>query len=1127
MDDSLRFEIPDRDPAMTTDSSLSLADILPDWGGDERFRLLTRPIFEPSLLLGRARFHNDNDGTVRSFLAARWLVGLREANLRTSSLFRLLFANSYGLEVIKPSINETVAWLCAWDRDVANEVIRRGPALLLSAGDPASLSVGVRSAALTGLLREATAEDQEWPWWDNDKLRRFAQSDLGNTVLALWPQYRGHKEAARLLMRLSWLGALKECEPLARDLAFDVEAEPLLRVIAGKALLAVADPSTRTNYAAMVLAKAASLPVRMVRDAVLELSPKSLSVQETLRILSHLDLANDRDGLDFEHDGVILAKKLEVAVEIEAFLVGLLGQLDGRLEENAYHRPTKKEEALFPAMAESVIRLLKRSPVDQVPDAAIDAMARISNRRELPSKLRETTSEALTELHRTAGRRRNAFWRVVAAVRQASSKRPVDQLWHVEFLGYPAGLKVEDVDWLLDDALAKGGVDCRLAVSAALAIYRSHGQPPAVYEKICRLAEMDSIAREVYREWNTPRVSADWELESERKLLEIDAQNKAAVEKRDQYWIGFIRDIRSDPGRIAKLRLPIQVGRRSDLMDLWRLLHGAGSQSRYAIDSVAPLERIAGVEVASAVADGLMALWRTCSPLVRSRRDAHDRNSLRWIDLMGLAGVTLEAAKNPLWATTLSVEEARLAAEFSLIEINGFPRWLYGLVNSRPAEVSAVLHHEINDELTREGVALFETLNAVTYSHDHLAQLVAPALLQDLEDGLSVPPGAVLPVLQILVSGLVESKRARFEKLAISMFERGGDEANTSVPYLAAAFAINPVAATASLVERANTLEEAARTKLVDWFLAACFGDSMSNGGFKTLVEPPPKVIEELMLLSFKTHKQVAARRRAAGVVYQPNDDDYADQARSAVFSRFVQTPGSATYHALVRLQQDSTFPVPPVRLRALAEQRALEDSESAPWPPVEAYAFEKCAETSPRTGMDLRAVVLGRIEDMQHELLHDDFSQGQTLQGLKPEREVQKWVADRLRLKQGRSYSVEREPHVVDEKEPDVRVRSKATDAHVAVEVKVADSWTLADLDDALEVQLCGKYLREDQGRYGILLLVHQIARPLGWEDKTNDTYLAFADVVARLRARVLVISGEHHNAPQAEVAILDVSTC
>ena len=134
--------------------------------------------------------------------------------------------------------------------------------------------------------------------------------------------------------------------------------------------------------------------------------------------------------------------------------------------------------------------------------------------------------------------------------------------------------------------------------------------------------------------------------------------------------------------------------------------------------------------------------------------------------------------------------------------------------------------------------------------------------------------------------------------------------------------------------------------------------------------------------------------------------------------------------------------------------------------------------------------------------------------------------MADRLRQKQGRSFSVEREPHVVHEKEPDVRIRAKATDASVSMEIKVAETWSLTELDDALEVQLCGRYLRSDQGQYGVLLLVHQKGRPKGWQDNNaGGKYLCFAEVVDRLRARALAISGKSHNSPQPEVAVLDIA--
>jgi hypothetical protein len=194
---------------------------------------------------------------------------------------------------------------------------------------------------------------------------------------------------------------------------------------------------------------------------------------------------------------------------------------------------------------------------------------------------------------------------------------------------------------------------------------------------------------------------------------------------------------------------------------------------------------------------------------------------------------------------------------------------------------------------------------------------------------------------------------------------------------------------------------------------------------------------------------------------------------------------------------------------------------------PADALTFEQRHEAPSRTAKDLQSVLLRRLEDIQHDLLHGDFSQGQTLKALPHEANVQNWVADRLRLKQGTSFSVERETHVAGEKEPDVRIRAKATDASVAMEIKVGKSWSLKELEDALEVQLCGRYLRAKDGRYGVLLLVLQQPRAKGWEDTATGVFLSFEKVVARLSAKAALIAGSHHDAPQPEVAVLDVSSC
>ena len=57
------------------------------------------------------------------------------------------------------------------------------------------------------------------------------------------------------------------------------------------------------------------------------------------------------------------------------------------------------------------------------------------------------------------------------------------------------------------------------------------------------------------------------------------------------------------------------------------------------------------------------------------------------------------------------------------------------------------------------------------------------------------------------------------------------------------------------------------------------------------------------------------------------------------------------------------------------------------------------------------------------------------------------------------------------------------------------------------------------------VSLLVHQKGRAKGWHDETTGKFLSFAEVAARLSARAADIAGAHHDSPQPEVCVLDVS--
>jgi hypothetical protein len=335
---------------------------------------------------------------------------------------------------------------------------------------------------------------------------------------------------------------------------------------------------------------------------------------------------------------------------------------------------------------------------------------------------------------------------------------------------------------------------------------------------------------------------------------------------------------------------------------------------------------------------------------------------------------------------------------------------------------------------------------------------MASVLFQELERRDDLTPNALGPMLSVVVSGLRED-RERLAECALDRFNNTND-LHVGRLYLAAAFNINSTAATDALMAKLDRLEADAQTMLAQLILPSIFG-----GRFRSDDMPRPAVsfasLQRLVVMAYRTIRIEDDRNRLSGQVYSPDERDNAEDARCAAFNQLVKTPGFATFDALIRLAEDPEFPLDQVHLRELANERAAQDSESAPWVPAEVIAFEQTAEAAPSTGKDLQRTALRRFDDMQHDLLHGDFAQGATVQALADEPAVQNWVAERLRLKQGRAYSVEREPHVADEKEPDVRLRAKATDASLAVEIKVPESWSVPELEAALTDQLCGRYLR------------------------------------------------------------------
>ena len=126
------------------EAALDPAIILSDWNPNERKALLERPLFGFASY-GRVRFHHRS---VVEFLAAERLRALRARGMSFRALKRLIFAQTKGKTIVRPSKRPIAGWL-ALAEDRMFEMLRDNePAVLLNEGDPEALSQSQRNQAL-------------------------------------------------------------------------------------------------------------------------------------------------------------------------------------------------------------------------------------------------------------------------------------------------------------------------------------------------------------------------------------------------------------------------------------------------------------------------------------------------------------------------------------------------------------------------------------------------------------------------------------------------------------------------------------------------------------------------------------------------------------------------------------------------------------------------------------------------------------------------------------------------------------------------------------------------------------------------------------------------------------------
>ncbi len=193
---------------------------------------------------------------------------------------------------------------------------------------------------------------------------------------------------------------------------------------------------------------------------------------------------------------------------------------------------------------------------------------------------------------------------------------------------------------------------------------------------------------------------------------------------------------------------------------------------------------------------------------------------------------------------------------------------------------------------------------------------------------------------------------------------------------------------------------------------------------------------------------------------------------RGNVVDRLIKAgrPGREVFEQLAAMSQEPFREMRDFHLAA-ANRAAIGDPSATPMSRLEAVRWVRECEADPSTASGLFELVKARIADIAtflrahpfsySGLFSDRGSSGTKDDKQAEERFFQLWLAAELEARSAARYRVIREEEERAQKRPDMRAHVPSA-TPTSVELKVAESWSVAELRKALADQLVGQYMGE-----------------------------------------------------------------
>ncbi|MEZ4626071.1 MAG: hypothetical protein R2843_15070, partial [Thermomicrobiales bacterium] len=322
-------------------------------------------------------------------------------------LKRLLFAETKGKTIARPSKRPIAGWLALTESVVYETLRDHEPAVLLTEGDPESLTVSQRCQALRAYIERYGRGGWRGLSVPSIQIHRFATPELGPEINLQWSRGIENSEVCELLLNIVETGRITDCSAIAHEVALSTKSPTGERLAAIEALAALNDLRL-DSLTAGIADDATQWPDKIARCIAVRLFPKHLSVARLCQILARVKENKGMVGDLSWHLPDLIGKSDLSQAELVALRDGLQDLIsDGLQWRNDWSPLASDRSYLSNALAATCIRGLRADVTDEWLYASVLAL-RVLHGEDGSNEVISRLQKLLTEL--PAAENTRLFW---------------------------------------------------------------------------------------------------------------------------------------------------------------------------------------------------------------------------------------------------------------------------------------------------------------------------------------------------------------------------------------------------------------------------------------------------------------------------------------------------------------------------------------------------------------------------------------------------------------------------------------------------------------------------------------------------------------------------------------------